>query len=250
MTGSTRFHASTWTPDTYCNEYTKHGEVAKLDPVPFPIEAARRRHGLADQRAGARSSPARRPRLATRRWSGRYRRPSLTSAPPTSVRPDHRVQPGAFGEPLSREFRSLLDRVPPADTDEVHKLFVEELGEEPKRLFKTSRTSRSPRHRRAGTLRNLAQRRRDRRQDPAARHSPSRRRRPADPQARRAARRLRLTGSPAVGSGRRRRLRRQPRRGTGLRLEAQSIDAWVAHMHAHWAESGCRRSLTAPARKC
>nr|MDT0522487.1 AarF/UbiB family protein [Streptomyces sp. DSM 41633] len=45
--------------------------------------------------------------------------------------------PGAFGEPLSREFRSLLDRVPPADTDEVHKLFVEELGEEPTKLFKS-----------------------------------------------------------------------------------------------------------------
>jgi predicted unusual protein kinase regulating ubiquinone biosynthesis (AarF/ABC1/UbiB family) len=44
--------------------------------------------------------------------------------------------PGAFGEPLSREFRSLLDRVPPADPDEVHKLFVHELGEDPAKLFK------------------------------------------------------------------------------------------------------------------
>ena len=39
--------------------------------------------------------------------------------------------PGAFGEELSREFRSLLDRVPPADSDEMHKLFVEDLGDEP-----------------------------------------------------------------------------------------------------------------------
>ena len=45
--------------------------------------------------------------------------------------------PGAFGEPLSRQFRGLLDRVPPADTDEVHQLFVEELGDEPSKLFKT-----------------------------------------------------------------------------------------------------------------
>jgi ubiquinone biosynthesis protein len=43
--------------------------------------------------------------------------------------------PGAFGEPLSREFRSLLDRVPPADTDEVHKLFKRELGADPTDLF-------------------------------------------------------------------------------------------------------------------
>src|SRR5215467_9712745 len=43
--------------------------------------------------------------------------------------------PGAFGESLSREFRGLLDRVPPADTTEVHKLFVEELGGEPSDLF-------------------------------------------------------------------------------------------------------------------
>jgi len=43
--------------------------------------------------------------------------------------------PGAFGEPLSREFRSLLDAVPPADTDEVHQLFTQELGAEPAELF-------------------------------------------------------------------------------------------------------------------
>ena len=43
--------------------------------------------------------------------------------------------PGAFGEQLSREFRSLLDAVPPADPGEVHKLFVDELGEDPATLF-------------------------------------------------------------------------------------------------------------------
>jgi len=45
--------------------------------------------------------------------------------------------PGAFGEHLSREFRSLLDAVPPADEDEVHKLFKEDLGDDPKNLFAT-----------------------------------------------------------------------------------------------------------------
>ncbi len=43
--------------------------------------------------------------------------------------------PGAFGEPLSREFRGLLDKVPPADTHQIHKLLVEELGAEPSELF-------------------------------------------------------------------------------------------------------------------
>jgi predicted unusual protein kinase regulating ubiquinone biosynthesis (AarF/ABC1/UbiB family) len=38
---------------------------------------------------------------------------------------------------MSREFRSLLDRVPPADTGEVHELFKEELGDDPANLFAT-----------------------------------------------------------------------------------------------------------------
>jgi predicted unusual protein kinase regulating ubiquinone biosynthesis (AarF/ABC1/UbiB family) len=45
--------------------------------------------------------------------------------------------PGAFGEPMSREFRSLLDRVPPADKAEVHQLLREELGGSPSDLFQT-----------------------------------------------------------------------------------------------------------------
>ena len=44
--------------------------------------------------------------------------------------------PGAFGEPLSREFRTLLDAVPPSDTEAVHRLFKEELGDDPATLFK------------------------------------------------------------------------------------------------------------------
>jgi predicted unusual protein kinase regulating ubiquinone biosynthesis (AarF/ABC1/UbiB family) len=43
--------------------------------------------------------------------------------------------PGAFGEQLSREFRGLLDRVPPADPKEVHKLVAEEIGGDPFDLF-------------------------------------------------------------------------------------------------------------------
>jgi ubiquinone biosynthesis protein len=43
--------------------------------------------------------------------------------------------PGAFGESLSREFRGLLDRVPPADVNQVHKLLADELGGDPSDLF-------------------------------------------------------------------------------------------------------------------
>ena len=43
--------------------------------------------------------------------------------------------PGAFGEPLSREFRGLLDRVPPADSVQVRELIISELGDEPEKLF-------------------------------------------------------------------------------------------------------------------
>ncbi|MBI3691891.1 MAG: AarF/ABC1/UbiB kinase family protein, partial [Mycolicibacterium aromaticivorans] len=43
--------------------------------------------------------------------------------------------PGAFGENLSREFRGLLDSVPPADAPAVRKLLQQELGGDPAKLF-------------------------------------------------------------------------------------------------------------------
>ncbi len=43
--------------------------------------------------------------------------------------------PGAFGEEMSREFRGLLDAVPPADTADVHALVRKELGGDPAELF-------------------------------------------------------------------------------------------------------------------
>ncbi len=81
--------------------------------------------------------------------SGLLKRLAATKAPSSStnlrrprphlceVRPDLASIPGAFGEPLSREFRGLLDRDPPADQDEVHKLFKEEIGDEPQNMFKS-----------------------------------------------------------------------------------------------------------------
>src|SRR6201990_913866 len=119
---------------------TKHREVAKLDRVPLPVEAARiGATGWQITRTGARVVT----KLAGR---GSLQHKIIKQIPktfadlgPTYVKFGQIIasSPGAFGEPLSREFRSLLDRVPPADTGEIHKLFVEDLGEDPKNLFKT-----------------------------------------------------------------------------------------------------------------
>ncbi|WP_187329165.1 ABC1 kinase family protein [Jongsikchunia kroppenstedtii] len=43
--------------------------------------------------------------------------------------------PGVFPLPLSREFRSMLDRVPPADPAEVRRVLIEQLGDEPEKIF-------------------------------------------------------------------------------------------------------------------
>src|SRR6478735_7227546 len=152
---------------------TKHREVAKLDRVPLPVEAARiGATGWQVTRTGARVVTKLAGRGSLQQKVIREIPQTFADLGPTYVKFGQIIasSPGAFGEELSREFRSLLDRVPPADTDEIHKLFAEELGDE-----------------RAGALRDPAHRRGGRRQDPAARHPSPRRRRSADPQARRPA---------------------------------------------------------------
>ncbi|BBZ45862.1 ABC1 kinase family protein [Mycobacterium parmense] len=117
---------------------TKHREVAKLARVPLPVEAARvAATGWQVTRAAARvvtKLPGRGP------WQQKV----ISQLPqafadlgPTYVKFGQIVasSPGAFGESLSREFRGLLDRVPPADSAAVHKLFVEDLGRDPSELF-------------------------------------------------------------------------------------------------------------------
>ncbi|HEY3997135.1 MAG TPA: AarF/ABC1/UbiB kinase family protein [Mycobacterium sp.] len=117
---------------------TKHREVAKLDRVPLPVEAARVAvTGWQVTRTAA--------RILTKLPSkGPVQQKVIKQIPqtfadlgPTYVKFGQIIasSPGAFGESLSREFRGLLDRVPPADTNEVHKLLVEELGGEPSELF-------------------------------------------------------------------------------------------------------------------
>ena len=123
---------------TACMSSTTQREVAKLDRVPLLTEAAR--VGAAGWHVTRAAG-----RLASKLVGpGRWQQKVITEMPhvfadlgPTYVKFGQIIasSPGAFGEPLSREFRSLLDAVPPANPDEVHELFVAELGEDPATLF-------------------------------------------------------------------------------------------------------------------
>jgi ubiquinone biosynthesis protein len=112
---------------------TKHREVARLDRVPLPVEAARIGvTGWQLTRTGARV-------VSTLGGRGSLQQKIIRQIPQTYVKFGQIIasSPGAFGEPMSREFRGLLDRVPPANTEAVHELFKEELGDEPANLFKS-----------------------------------------------------------------------------------------------------------------
>src|SRR6202047_4621929 len=117
---------------------TKHREVAKLHRVPLPVEAARvAATGWQVTRAAARvvtKLPGRGP------WQQKVIKQlpqTFADLGPTYVKFGQIIasSPGAFGESLSREFRGLLDRVPPADSKQVHQLFAAELGGDPSELF-------------------------------------------------------------------------------------------------------------------
>ena len=113
-------------------------DVAKLDRVPLPLEAARIGvTGWQLTRTGLRI-------LAKLPAKGTIPEKVIKEIPqtfadlgPTYVKFGQIIasSPGAFGEQLSREFRGLLDAVPPADAGEVHTLFKQELGAEPAELF-------------------------------------------------------------------------------------------------------------------
>ena len=113
-------------------------QVAKLDRVPLPVEAARfGATGWQLTRTGARVLT----KLAGKGSLGekviREIPKTFADLGPTYVKFGQIIasSPGAFGEQLSREFRSLLDSVPPADTAQVHKLLAAELGADPSELF-------------------------------------------------------------------------------------------------------------------
>ena len=118
---------------------TKHREVARLDRVPLPIEAAR--VGVTGWQLTRTALRVLTKLPARGSWQTKVIKEipqTFADLGPTYVKFGQIIasSPGAFGEPLSREFRTLLDAVPPADTEEVHSLFKEELGEEPAKLFK------------------------------------------------------------------------------------------------------------------
>src|ERR1700749_2704681 len=105
-----------------------HREVAKLDRVPLPVERARfGATGWQLTRTAARI-------LTKLPGKGPLQQKAIKQLPqtfadlgPTYVKFGQIIAsgPGAFGEELSREFRGLLDRVPPANPAQVHKLFKE-----------------------------------------------------------------------------------------------------------------------------
>jgi ubiquinone biosynthesis protein len=119
---------------------TQHREVAKLDRVPLPVEAARVGvTGWQVTRTGARVVSKLAGRGSLQQKVVREIPKAFSDLGPTYVKFGQIIasSPGAFGEPLSREFRHLLDRVPSADRDAVHKLVRQELGDDPASLFKT-----------------------------------------------------------------------------------------------------------------
>jgi predicted unusual protein kinase regulating ubiquinone biosynthesis (AarF/ABC1/UbiB family) len=119
---------------------TQHREVPKLDRVPLPVEAARVGvTGWQLARTGARVASHLRGRGSVSQKIVKQIPQTFADLGPTYVKFGQIIasSPGAFGEALSKEFRSLLDRVPPADPAQVHKLFKEDLGDEPRKLFKS-----------------------------------------------------------------------------------------------------------------
>ncbi|MBS4728757.1 AarF/ABC1/UbiB kinase family protein [Mycobacterium sp. SM1] len=121
-------------------ESTKYREAAKLGRVSLPVEAARVGvTGWQLTRTAARvlaQLPARGP------WQYQVIKElprTFADLGPTYVKFGQIIasSPGAFGESLSREFRSLLDAVPPAKPAEVRKLLARELGGDPAELFAT-----------------------------------------------------------------------------------------------------------------
>jgi ubiquinone biosynthesis protein len=115
-----------------------HRGVARLDRVPLPVEAARIGvTGWQLTRTAARIL-TKLPGKGPLQQKVTHQLPqTFADLGPTYVKFGQIIasSPGAFGEELSREFRGLLDRVPPANTKEVHKLLAEELGGEPAELF-------------------------------------------------------------------------------------------------------------------
>ncbi|OBJ68014.1 AarF/UbiB family protein [Mycobacterium sp. 1274756.6] len=113
--------------------------TAELDEVPRRVEAARiGAAGWQLVRAAARTVAARPARGTFKTELIKQAPETFTKLGPTYVKFGQIIasSPGTFGEPLSREFRTLLDAVPAAEPRAVHRLIREELGDEPRKLFR------------------------------------------------------------------------------------------------------------------
>jgi predicted unusual protein kinase regulating ubiquinone biosynthesis (AarF/ABC1/UbiB family) len=122
------------------NSRDHHRDVAKLDRVPLPVEAARvGMTGWQLTRTALRVLPTLPRKGGLQDKVIRQIPQTFADLGPTYVKFGQIIasSPGAFGEQLSREFRGLLDAVPAADAAEVHRLFMQELGAEPGDLFAT-----------------------------------------------------------------------------------------------------------------
>ena len=120
------------------NNREQHREMATLDRVPLPVEAARiGMTGWQLTRTALRVLPTLPGRGSLQDKVIKQIPATFADLGPTYVKFGQIIasSPGAFGEQLSKEFRTLLDAVPPADTADVHRLFKEELGADPAELF-------------------------------------------------------------------------------------------------------------------
>lgn len=130
------------------NSTTRHSNIATLDRVPLHTEAARigatgwqlTRTGARILTNIARRNIARHNTTGHKHWHNSIIKEipqTFTDLGPTYVKFGQIIasSPGAFGEPLSHEFRGLLDTVAPANTKEVHALLTEELGGKPHEMF-------------------------------------------------------------------------------------------------------------------
>ncbi|MEB3031829.1 ABC1 kinase family protein [[Mycobacterium] nativiensis] len=113
--------------------------VAKLERVPRRFEAAR--IGMAGWQVARAAARAVRRRPSPKAFKTELLKEmpgAFADLGPTYVKFGQIIasSPGTFGEPLSREFRTLLDAVPPADPGAVRQLLREELGDDPGKLFK------------------------------------------------------------------------------------------------------------------
>jgi ubiquinone biosynthesis protein len=108
-----------------------------LLPVPFTIELGRiAATGLQAAKGGVRVAVGSR-KSSTRLRAAKELRNSFAALGPTYVKLGQIIasSPGVFPEVVSNEFRTLLDRVPPAENESILRVLRDELGTAPEGVF-------------------------------------------------------------------------------------------------------------------